>query len=121
MRVSQGLVHTLTAAVAVVRGVATTEIVRGMASTELVRGVTSTEVVRGVASTRSMVFNHYLICNDTLEELHFGQVGTNLNVIRWLQTLYTLHRTLLMRTFLFQASVVLATVGEHILVTHRYM
>lgn len=50
VRVSQGLVHTLTAAL---------------------------EVVRGVSSSRGMVFNHYLICNDTLEELHFGQVGTN--------------------------------------------
>lgn len=50
VRVSQGLVHTLMA---------------------------TSEVMKGVASSVGVVFNHYLICNDTLEEIRLGQVSVN--------------------------------------------
>lgn len=50
VRFSQGLVHSLTA---------------------------TSEVMKGVACAGVMVFSHYLICNDTLEEIHLGQVSIN--------------------------------------------
>eukprot|EP00731_Ephydatia_muelleri_P030160 Em0021g683a len=49
VRFSQGLVHSLTA---------------------------TSEVMKGVACAGVMVFSHYLICNDTLEEIHLGQAST---------------------------------------------